>query len=137
MRPRVTKATRPDPNSALGGQVHQPDQPKGIAALVAQLVDDAKAYARAEMTFLRALAEARSREAMIAGALFAAAITLANAVAIALIVGLMALLSEAIGLFWALVAIVLGGTLIVGGLGWWGWIYARRVGAPLDLEEEG
>ena len=117
--------------------MHQPDQPKGIAALVTQLIDDAKAYARAELAFWRALAEERSNDAMIAGALIVAAITLANAVAIALVVGLMALLSEVLGLFWALVVILLGGTLIVGGLGWWGWIYARRVGAPLDLEEEG
>lgn len=117
--------------------MHQSEQPRGLAELVTQLIDDARAYARAEMAFLRALAAARSRDAFWASALFVGAITLANAVAIALVVGLMALLSQAVGLLWALLAILIGGTLIVGAMGWAGWAYARRVAAPLDAEDEG
>lgn len=106
--------------------------PAGVGEAIVQVVDDAKGYAAAQLSLYRAIALARWRRAQ-SGLIFGAvAAVLALAAIIALLVGLILALAPLVGPLGA-TAIVVGVTLLVGGL--LGWLAGRRLGAAFgDLE---
>lgn len=96
----------------------------GIGALIGQLTEDAKDYARAELDYYKALA--RVKVAELKGAAIAAmlALALALAAAIGLIVGAILTLATLVGPGWATL-IVVGISLVFAAL--LGWAAARGV----------
>lgn len=94
----------------------------GIGALIGQLTEDAKDYARAEVDYFKAVAQAKVVE--LKGAAIAAvlALALALAAAIGLIVGAILTLATLVGPGWATL-IVVGVSLVVAAL--LGWAAAR------------
>lgn len=114
------------------------EQPaKGLAELAQKLVEDAKAYARAEYAFYRALAAERAGEAGLAGGLFLAAVAVANGVIVAVLLGVMLLLDRWLGLPLAILVVLVGGFALVALLLLAGYMWARRVGRPIEPEQEG
>lgn len=96
----------------------------GIGELIGQLTEDAKDYARAEVDYFKAVAQAKVAE--VKGAAIAAvlALALALAAAIGLIVGAILTLATLVGPGWATL-IVVGISLVVAGL--LGWSAARGI----------
>lgn len=76
---------------------HEPDEEEGIGALIARAVGDGRAYAEAEIAYWRALALDRLADARAAAVLGIAVLLLAQAAAIALIVGLVMILTPYVG----------------------------------------
>lgn len=118
-----------------GGKVSEP-QAKGFASLAQRLVEDAKAYALAEFAFYRALAADRADDAAAAGLFIGAAVMLANAVLIAVMLGLMMLLAGLIGAGWAVLVVLLGGSVIVAVLLMLGRARLRDALKPVEEEFE-
>lgn len=109
-------------DTPLGGN----DRP--IGELVSQLVDDGKAYARAEIDLVKALAADRAAAARTAAILLGLALFVALGAIVALCVGIVMALATLIGpLLGGLVAFVLMG-LAAGILGWLG---AQKIKAAL------
>jgi len=111
---------------AESAQEPGPDRP--IGEIVGQLVDDGKAYARAEVEVAKAIAAAKARALILPGILFGAAVLLA-------ITSLSAL---AIGLFFALYAYMpallaglLAFVILAGIAALLGWLGAIRLKAIL------
>lgn len=90
----------------------------GIGALIGQLTEDAKDYARAEVEYVKAVAQAKVIE--VKGAAIAAvlALALALAAAIGLIVGAILTLATLVGPGWATLIVVGVALLIAALLGW-------------------
>ena len=76
---------------------HEPDEEEGIGALIARAVADGRAYADAEIAYWRALAMDRLADARSAAVLAILVLLLAQAAAIALIVGLVMILTPHVG----------------------------------------
>lgn len=97
-----------------------------VGELVHQLVEDGKAYARAELDVVKAMAAAKGKALALPSALFGAAFILALAAVTALAVGVVLALAKFIGPLLAGVA----GLLIFAGtgaaLGWYGYVRLRR-----------
>ncbi len=87
--------------------VQDPDALPGLGALLGQLADDSRAFARAEFAFLRAEAGERVTHAVPGIALLVISIALALGTIGAMLVGLILLLATLLGLGWA-VALVCG-----------------------------
>lgn len=87
----------------------------GIGALIGQLTEDAKDYARAEAEYYKALAQLKLAE--VKGAAIAAVLALAVALAaaIGLVVGTILTLATLVGPGWATL-IVVGVSLVLAGL---------------------
>ena len=93
----------------------EPDTKAGIAQLFGQLVEDGKAYAQAEIGYVRALAGERLRAAK-SGVIFViAGLILLHGALIALFVGLVLSLATLVGPLWATM-IVVGVATIIGGI---------------------
>ena len=102
----------------------QPERP--IGELVHELIEDGKAYARAEVGLVRAIATAKGKALALPAALFATAFILALAAVTALAVGVVMALARFIG---PLAAGFVGMVIflaIAGGLGWFGVQRLRR-----------
>ena len=102
------------------------DRPVG--ELVHELIEDGKAYARAEVALARAIATAKGKALVLPAALFGAAFVFALAGVTALSVGVVIALARFVG---PLAAGFLGMLLflaIAGGLGWYG---AQRLSRDL------
>lgn len=90
----------------------------GIGTLVGRLVDDAKAFVRAEIAVYRAQALKLVADYRTAAILCVVAMVLAHAAVIALLVGIIMSIAQALGQIWATV-ITIGGTFAVVGLLVW------------------
>jgi len=104
----------------------------GIGELIGQLTEDAKDYARAEVDYFKAAAQAKVAE--VKGAVVAAvlALALALAAAIGLVVGAILTLATLVGPGWATL-IVVGACLIVAAL--LGWVAARGIRKAMGTEQ--
>jgi len=101
-----------------------PDRP--IVELVHELIDDGKAYVRAEIALLKAIAAAKGKALALPAGLFAAAFICALAAATALAVGVVLGLERFIGPLAAGFVGMLIFAAIAGGLGWYGYERLRR-----------
>jgi hypothetical protein len=102
-----------------------PERPVG--ELVHELIEDGKAYARAEIDLFKAIAAAKGKALALPAALFAVAFICALAAITALAVGVVIALAKFIG---PLAAAFIGMLIflgIAGGLGWWAYERVRRV----------
>ena len=95
-----------------------PERPVG--ELVSQLIDEGKAYARAEIDLLRAIGTAKARALVLPAILFGAAFLCALAAITALAVGVVIGLAKFIGPLAAGFIGMLIFAAIAGGLGWYG-----------------
>ena len=101
-----------------------PERP--IGELVHELVEEGKAYARAEADLAKAIATAKGKAlALPAGLLLGALIVLQSAVTI-LAVGIFAALSAVLGPILSAIVTSLIYCAIAGGLAWWAIERARR-----------
>jgi len=91
---------------------------ESIGALVGRLAEDARAYAHAEASYYRTLAQERLGEARVGLALGAVALLLGLAAAIALIVGLVLTLATLVGPGAATLIVVALTAGIAAGLSW-------------------
>ena len=101
-----------------------PERPVG--ELVHELIEDGKAYARAEIGLLKAIAAAKGRALALPAALFAAAFVFALAAVTALAVGVVNALATSIGPLAAGFVGLLIFAAIAGALGWYGYERLRR-----------
>ena len=97
-----------------------PEAERPIGELVHQLIEEGKAYARAEFDLLKAIGTAKARALILPAILFGAAIICALVAITALAVGIVIALAKFIG---PLAAGFIGLLLfagLAGGLGWYG-----------------
>lgn len=101
-----------------------PERPVG--ELVSELIDEGKAYARAELDLAKAIATAKARAlAWPAGLFLTALIVLQSAVTI-LAVGIFMVLLRPLGPILAAIVASLVFCAIAGALAWWGYQRLRR-----------
>lgn len=91
---------------------------EGIGTLISRLVEDAKAFAFAEISVYRARLLKMVADYRAAAVLGVVALVLAQAAVIALLVGIILSIAQALGAIWATV-ITVGGTLLIAGLLVW------------------
>lgn len=99
----------------------------GLGSLLGQLLEDARALARAEIELVRSKAFALLRRSRTAILLLLAAAGLALASLVALLVGLVMQLAPLVGPAFGGVIVLVGGLLIAGLLGW---LATRRIAGP-------
>jgi Putative Actinobacterial Holin-X, holin superfamily III len=105
-----------------------PQEERPIGELVHELIEDGKAYARAEIGLAKAIATAKGKALILPAALFGAAFIFALAAVTALAVGVVLGLAKFIGPFAAgFIGLVIFAA-IAGGLGWYG---AQRLSRDL------
>lgn len=97
-----------------------PQGERPIGELVSELIDDGKAYARAEFDLAKAIAAAKARALAMPAALFGAAFVFALAAVTALAVGVVMALAKLIGPLLAGLVGLLIFAAIAAGLGWYG-----------------
>jgi hypothetical protein len=103
-----------------------PDE-RPVGELVHELVEEGKAYARAEIGLFKALATAKARALAFPAVLLVTSLLIALAAMNALVVGVVLALATIIGPLAAGVAGLLIFAAVAGGLAWWGIEVARRV----------
>jgi len=103
----------------------QPPEPP-IGDLVHQLIDDGKAYARAEIGLVKAIAASKGKAVAVPLGLFAAALFIVMAAINALAVGVVIALSKFIGPLAAGFVGMLIFAATAGALGWFGYQRLRR-----------
>lgn len=101
-----------------------PERPVGD--LVHELIEEGKAYARAEIGLARAIAAAKAKALALPAGLFAAAFVFSLAAITALAVGVVVALETFIGPLAAGFVGMLIFAAIAGGLGWYGYERLRR-----------
>ena len=101
-----------------------PDRP--IGELVNELIEEGKAYARAEIGLAKAIATAKAKALALPAALFGSAFILALAAVTALALGVVLALQSYVGPLAAGLVGLLLFAAIAGGLGWWGYQRLRR-----------
>lgn len=104
----------------------QPEE-KSIGDLLQQLVEDGRAYADAEIGYYRTLLRAKLRDARAMLWMGAVALVLAQAAAVALVVGLVFTLSPLVGPGFATLIVVLAFLAIAGLMGWLAWTHVKRI----------
>jgi hypothetical protein len=105
-------------------QAEPPDEERPVGDLVHQLVEEGKAYARAEIGLAKAMAAAKAKALALPAALFGAAFIVALAAITALAVGVVLALAKFLGPLLAGIAGLVIFAAIAGGLAWYG---AQRV----------
>jgi Putative Actinobacterial Holin-X, holin superfamily III len=103
-----------------------PRQERPVGELVHELIEDGKAYARAEIGLVKAIATAKGKALVLPVALFGTAFVLALAGVTALAVGVVMALAKFIGPLAAGFAGLVIFAAIAGGLGWYGAQRLRR-----------
>jgi hypothetical protein len=103
-----------------------PPDERPIGELVHQLIEEGKAYARAEFDLGKAIAAAKARALAMPAIMFGAAFIVALAAVTALAVGVVLALVKFIGPLGAGVAGLVIFGAIAGGLGWYGAQRLRR-----------
>jgi fatty acid desaturase len=108
------------------GQPPEPGSERPVGELVHQLVEDGKAYARAELAVVKATASAKAGALTVPAILFGAAFLLIQAAVTVLAVAVYLSLLPLVGPFFAglLAFLIFAG--IAGGLGWYGAQHLRR-----------
>jgi hypothetical protein len=101
-----------------------PERPVG--ELVHGLIDQGKAYARAEVDLLKAIAAAKGKALVLPAALFGAAFLSALAAIVGLALGIVMALASLIGPLAAGFVGMLIFAGIAGSLGWYGYVRLRR-----------
>jgi hypothetical protein len=101
-----------------------PERPVG--ELVHELVEDGKAYARAEIDLAKAIAAAKGKALALPAGLFVAALFIGMAAINALAVGVVIALAKFIGPLAAGFIAMLIFAAIAGGCGWYGYQRLRR-----------
>ena len=97
-----------------------PEAERPVGELVHQLIEESKAYARAELGLLKALGTAKARTLIVPAILFGAAFICALAAITALAVGVVIALARFIGpLAGGFIGLLIFAGL-AGGLGWYG-----------------
>jgi hypothetical protein len=97
-----------------------PKDDRGIGDIVSDLIDDAKAYAQAEVELAKAIAADKARDLKVGGVLLVVALVVAFGAITALSVGIFALLATFLGpLLGGIVAFLLIGA-VAGLLAWAG-----------------
>lgn len=104
--------------------IDEPAKPPTLVALLGQLADDTRDFARAEIAFLKAQTGERVGHAVPGVVAILVAATMAMGLIVAIIVTAMVALAAIWGAFLAIIAVSLTVLLICGFAGWWG---ARRV----------
>lgn len=104
----------------------EPPPERPIGDIVQELVDEGKAYAKAEIDLVKAIATAKARALAIPSAMFGAALIFALAAVTALAVGVVLALAKFIGPLAAGFVGLLIFAAIAGGLGWFGYQRLRR-----------
>lgn len=97
-----------------------------IGDLVRDLVDEAKAYARAELDVAKAIAAAKGKALIVPSILFGVAFVLMLAAVTALATGIVIALAKFVGPLAAGVLGLLGFAAIGGGCGWYAYQRLRR-----------
>ena len=110
-----------DPGPRMGAE-------RPVGALIHELIEDGKAYARAEIGLAKAIAAAKGKALVLPAALFGAAIMFALAGVTALAVGVVMALDRFIGPLAAGFIGMLIFMAIAGALGWFG---AQRLSRDL------
>jgi hypothetical protein len=103
-----------------------PGTDRPVGELVHELIEDGKAYARAEIGLAKAIAGAKAKAVAIPAAMFGAAFICALAAVTALAVGVVIGLAKFIGPLAAGFIGMLIFAAIAGGLGWYGAERLRR-----------
>ena len=103
-----------------------PPQERPIGELVHELIEEGKAYVRAEIELYKTIASTKAKALALPVALFAAAFILALAAVTALAVGVVIALAKLIGPLLAGIVGLLIFAAIAGGLAWWGAERLRR-----------
>ena len=103
-----------------------PQEERPVGELVSQLIEEGKAYARAELDLLKTIAASKARALVLPAILFGVAFILALAAVTALAVGVVLALARFIGPLAAGFVGLLIFAAIAGGLGWYGAERARR-----------
>ena len=101
-----------------------PERP--IGELVHELVEEGKAYARAEADLAKAIALAKAKALSLPAGLFLVALIVLQSAVTILAVGIFAALSGPLGPILAAILASLIFLAIAGGLAWWGIERARR-----------
>ena len=96
------------------------DNDRPVGDLVHELIEDGKAYARAEVGLVKAMASAKANALKLPGILFVVAFLLSIAAIVALAVGVAMALATLIGPLGGGVAACLIFLAIGGGLAWYG-----------------
>ena len=108
-----------------GGQLPPSGADRSFGELASQLLDDAKAYARAEVDLAKAIAADKGKSAGVAGVLFASALLLAIGATSALCVAIFVAIAYHLGpLLGGLIMFVIV-MAAAAGLGWLGWSKLR------------
>jgi len=113
----------------------QPPEQESIPALVSRLIDDGEGFVRAELKLYRARVVARVGEARNAVILAVVALSLAQAVIVAALVGLLILLRPALGPGGATAVVVAGGLALAALLAWLGWRQLLKATQIKDRDE--
>jgi hypothetical protein len=103
-----------------------PQAERPIGELVHELIEEGKAYARAEIGLVSAIASAKGKALALPAALFATAFILALAAVTCLAVGVVIALAKFIGPLAAGFIAMLIFLAVAGGLGWYGVQRVRR-----------
>ncbi len=107
----------------------------GLPALLAQLGSDARAFAEAEVRWIKAEAGERASHAVPALVLIVSALALGSGALIALLIGLMLVLRPFAGTGGAVALVVAGSITIAALLGWAGNRRIKRAFRPLESPE--
>lgn len=110
-----------------GEDVREVDEKQGISTLIGRLVEDGKGYARAEISYFKALAGERMRAAKTGIVFVVAGLILLHGALIALFVGAVLALATLVGPFWSMVIVVLVATIAGGVLAKIGLAHFQRV----------
>lgn len=103
-----------------------PQAERPVGELVHELIEDGKAYARAEIGLVKAIAAAKGKAVALPAALFGAALLIVMAAINGLVVGVVMALARFIGPLAAGFAAMLIFLGVAGGLGWYGYMRLRR-----------
>lgn len=106
------------------------EQDEGVGTLIARAVADGRAYANAEIGYWRALAADRVADVRSLAIFGVAALLVVNAAVIALILGLLLVLTPLVGPGLATLIVVLAFLALAGLLGWLALKHLRRVTRP-------
>lgn len=104
---------------------------EGLGTLVSRVVDDAKAYAQAEITLWKTVASIRGSQAGIAAGLAVGAVVIALSAVTALLVGAILSLRPVMGPGWATLLVVVVALAIASVLAKMALTGFKRVMAPL------
>jgi len=113
----------------------QPPEQESIPALVSRLIDDGEGFVRAELKLYRARLFSRLDDARNAIVLAVIALSLAQAVIVAALVGVLIILRPVLGPAGATGAVIVGGLALAGLLGWLGWRALLKATEIKDKDE--